>query len=50
MLQEGDDFEVVPGSQFTVARTANRNNSSDYYINDRRVPAKEVRLPARCIA
>lgn len=24
MLQEGDDYEVVPGSEFTVARTANR--------------------------
>lgn len=40
--QEGEDFEVVPGKDFTVARTANRDNTSDYYINNRKVPVKEV--------
>ncbi|KAF8072407.1 SMC4 [Scenedesmus sp. PABB004] len=82
--QEGDDFEVVPGSEFTVARTANRraprsarrrrrrpppprparaaprplcahaprarrappaarrNNTSDYYVNGKRLGVKEV--------
>lgn len=24
-MQEGDDYEVIPGSEFTVARTANRS-------------------------
>jgi hypothetical protein len=43
--QEGEDFDVVPNSQFTVSRTANRNNTSDYYINDKRVPAKDVGAP-----
>lgn len=41
-LQEGDDYEVVPGTEFTVTRTANRNNTSDYYINNKRVSVKEV--------
>lgn len=36
-LQEGEAFEVIPGTNFTVARTAHRNNTSDYYINDRKV-------------
>jgi hypothetical protein len=40
--QEGDDYEVVPGSEFTVTRTANRNNTSDYYVNSKRVSTKEV--------
>lgn len=35
--KEGEDYEVVPNSQFTIARTAHRNNTSDYYINDRKV-------------
>jgi chromosome segregation ATPase len=41
-LQEGDAYEVVPGTEFTVTRTANRNNTSDYYINSKRVSTKEV--------
>jgi hypothetical protein len=24
-VQEGDEYEVIPGSEFTVARTANRS-------------------------
>lgn len=40
--QEGDAYEVVPGTEFTVTRTANRNNTSDYYINSKRVSTKEV--------
>ncbi|KAK9848484.1 hypothetical protein WJX84_009989, partial [Apatococcus fuscideae] len=38
----GQDFEVVPGTEFTVSRTAQRNNKSDYYINDRRSNFTEV--------
>ena len=41
-MQPGQDFEVVPGTQFTVSRTAQRNNKSDYYINDRRSNFTEV--------
>ncbi|PNH08015.1 Structural maintenance of chromosomes protein 4 [Tetrabaena socialis] len=40
--QESDEYMVVPGSEFTVARTAQRNNESHYYINDRKVSTKEV--------
>lgn len=38
----GDDFEYVPGSEFTVSRTAHKDNSSFYCINDKRVQFKEV--------
>lgn len=37
-----DNFEVVPNSQFVVSRTARRDNSSFYCINDRRVQFREV--------
>ncbi|GLC75387.1 hypothetical protein PLESTF_001631400 [Pleodorina starrii] len=40
--QEGDQYTVVPGSEFTVARTAQRNNESHYYINNRKVSTKDV--------
>lgn len=42
MLQEGDDYELVPGSEFVVSRTANKDNSSYYEINGRRAQFKEV--------
>jgi structural maintenance of chromosome 4 len=32
----------VPNSEFTVKRTAYKDNSSDYYIDDRKVQFKEV--------
>ena len=37
-----DDFEVVPDSRFSVARTASRDNSSYYQIDGRRAQFKEV--------
>lgn len=40
--QEGDGYAVVPGSEFSVARTALRSNESHYYINKRKVGTKEV--------
>jgi structural maintenance of chromosome 4 len=40
--QEGEDYELIPGTEFTVARTATRSNTSDYYINGRKVPVKDV--------
>ncbi len=40
---EGEpDFEVVPESQFYVARTANKDNSSHYEIDGKRKQFKEV--------
>lgn len=42
-LQRGDDdFEVVEGSEFVVSRTAFKDSSSYYKINDRKVHFKEV--------
>lgn len=42
-VQTGEnDFTVVPNSQFVVSRTAFRDNSSYYKINDRKVQYKEV--------
>ncbi|XP_073255953.1 structural maintenance of chromosomes protein 4-like [Porites lutea] len=38
----GDEYEVLPGSQFVVSRTARKDNSSDYHVNNRKVPFKEV--------
>ena len=32
----------MEGSQFTVSRTARKDNSSDYHVNCRKVPFKEV--------
>jgi chromosome segregation ATPase len=40
--QDGSDFEVVPGSEFTVARTATRSNGSDYYVNGKKTAVKDV--------
>merc|ERR1712096_161197 len=33
---EGDDFDIVPNSQFTVSRTARKDGSSDYYLNGKK--------------
>ena len=41
-LQGEETFEFVPDSQFTVSRTAHRNNSSDYYIDDKKSNFTEV--------
>ncbi|KAK4271995.1 hypothetical protein QN277_020606 [Acacia crassicarpa] len=32
---DGETYEAVPGSDFTITRVAFRDNSSKYYINDR---------------
>ena len=37
-----NDFTVVPNSQFVVSRTAFKDNSSYYKINDRKAQYKEV--------
>ena len=41
-LQEGEDFTVVPNSEIVVSRTANKDNSSHYTLDGRRVQFKEV--------
>ena len=42
MLQDDDNCEVVPGTEFVVSRTAHRNNSSVYYIGSRKSSFGEV--------
>eukprot|EP00951_Prasinocladus_malaysianus_P030923 scaffold293849_cov44-Prasinocladus_malaysianus.AAC.1 len=42
LLQEGEGFEVVPDSELVIARTAHRNNSSNYYVNDKKSNFTEV--------
>eukprot|EP00171_Calliarthron_tuberculosum_P009394 IDg9394t1 len=37
-----DDFEVIAGSQFTVARKAFKNNTSKYYLKGRETQMKHV--------
>ena len=39
---DDDDFDVVPDSRFSVARTASRDNSSYYQIDGKRAQFKEV--------
>ncbi|KAB0799073.1 hypothetical protein PPYR_06953 [Photinus pyralis] len=38
----GDEYEIVQGSEFEIARTANKDNSSYYTVNGSRVQFKEV--------
>lgn len=42
LSQEGDDYEVIPNSKFYVSRTANKDNSSAYYINGKKATFREV--------
>jgi len=37
-----DDYDVIPGSEFTVSRTAFKDNSSFYSVNGKRCTYKEV--------
>ena len=41
-MQGEETFDVVPDSAFVVSRTAHRNNSSDYHIDNRRSNFTEV--------
>ncbi|KAF5289359.1 hypothetical protein FQR65_LT11870 [Abscondita terminalis] len=38
----GDDYEIIPGSEFQISRTAHKDNSSYYQLNGHRVQFKEV--------
>ncbi|XP_074734534.1 structural maintenance of chromosomes protein 4 isoform X2 [Strix uralensis] len=40
--KEGDDYEVIPNSNFCVSRTAYRDNSSVYNINGKKKTFKDV--------
>ena len=39
---DGDGYTVIPGSQFTMTRTVNRANVSEYYISGKKAPVAEV--------
>ncbi|XP_048203142.1 structural maintenance of chromosomes protein 4 [Perognathus longimembris pacificus] len=40
--KEGDDYEVVPSSNFYVSRTAYRDNTSVYHISGKKTTFKDV--------
>lgn len=40
--KDGDDYDIVPDSEFVISRTAHKDNSSYYQINAHRVQFKEV--------
>ena len=40
--QDDDAFEVVPGSEFVISRTAHRNNTSHYFVGERKSNFTEV--------
>ncbi|NXL95551.1 SMC4 protein, partial [Alectura lathami] len=45
--KEGDDYEVIPNSNFCVSRTAHRDNSSVYHINGKKATFKDVGILLR---
>uniref|UniRef100_A0A6I8SGS9 Structural maintenance of chromosomes protein n=2 Tax=Xenopus tropicalis TaxID=8364 RepID=A0A6I8SGS9_XENTR len=45
--KEGDDFEVIPNSNFYVSRTAYKDNSSVYHISGKKATFKDVGLLLR---
>ncbi|XP_043470645.1 structural maintenance of chromosomes protein 4 [Leptopilina heterotoma] len=40
--KEGDDYEIVPNSQFVISRTAFKDSSSYYQLDGRKVIFKEI--------
>ncbi|KAI2532247.1 structural maintenance of chromosomes 4, partial [Homo sapiens] len=40
--KEGDDYEVIPNSNFYVSRTACRDNTSVYHISGKKKTFKDV--------
>ncbi|XP_053567775.1 structural maintenance of chromosomes protein 4 [Bombina bombina] len=45
--KEGDDFDVIPNSQFYVSRTAYKDNSSVYHISGKKKSFKDVGILLR---
>ncbi|KAJ7324980.1 hypothetical protein JRQ81_018000 [Phrynocephalus forsythii] len=45
--KEGDDYEVIPNSNFYVSRTAYKDNSSVYHISGKKATFKDVGLLLR---
>ncbi|GJQ67663.1 putative structural maintenance of chromosomes protein [Trypoxylus dichotomus] len=44
---EGDEYKIVPDSEFVISRTANKDNSSFYQLNKKRVQFKEIAVVLR---
>lgn len=40
--QEGDDYDLVAGSEFSITRTASIDNKSEYYVNSDKSTFTEV--------
>eukprot|EP00762_Andalucia_godoyi_P007886 ANDGO_01241.mRNA.1 Structural maintenance of chromosomes protein 4 len=40
--EDRDTYSVVPGSEFRISRVGRTDNTSDYYLNDKKVPMKDV--------
>ncbi|XP_053169004.1 structural maintenance of chromosomes protein 4 isoform X4 [Hemicordylus capensis] len=45
--KEGDDYEVIPNSNFCVSRTACKDNSSVYHISGKKTTFKDVGILLR---
>ncbi|XP_066476875.1 structural maintenance of chromosomes protein 4 isoform X1 [Tiliqua scincoides] len=45
--KEGDDYEVIPNSNFCVSRTAYKDNSSVYHISGKKTTFKDVGILLR---
>uniref|UniRef100_A0A8C7EXP8 Structural maintenance of chromosomes protein n=1 Tax=Neovison vison TaxID=452646 RepID=A0A8C7EXP8_NEOVI len=45
--KEGDDYEVIPNSNFYVSRTAYRDNTSVYHISGKKTTFKDVGILLR---
>jgi structural maintenance of chromosome 4 len=41
-LKSPQKYDIIPDSDFTIKRTAYKDNSSDYFIDDRKTTFKEV--------
>jgi structural maintenance of chromosome 4 len=41
-VQGDEEFDRVPNSEIVVSRAAHRNNSSTYYLNDKKSTFTEV--------
>lgn len=42
MFKPGNDYKIVPDSEFIISRTAFKDNSSYYKLNENKVQFKEI--------
>lgn len=42
VLKDSERYEVVPGSEVVITRKAKKNNSSEYYISNKKATFAEV--------